>query len=543
MKVVLVVLGGDIEFARQSLIQHFPGAVIEIASREELQDGNITSKFSRLRARQPDVFAILTERLGWQRGQEAFLLFGALAGARRTVLFDRFGGWRESTRALTLVAAPVRLLTETAISRSAMKRAARELRRLEAAVAGSNSIGRTIDRARAPKIVYLRTTPGPGTQLGGAASHIKGFITAVEQLGASVSLVSNDEIAGLDAARETKIIRPEPIGSSRAAFDIRNNLLFTAACTAEIERQQPDFIYQRYSRFTWAGVDASVKTGLPLFLEYNGSEVWVGRDWDRVNMLDLLERYERLNLSAATRIFVVAEVERRNLGQAGVEPDKIIVNPNGVDTEIFRPGVGGEEERKRLGVGPNEALIGFIGSFGPWHGVEVLAQAIRKIPAAARIRVLLVGSGSLLGRVKGLLGSEEQNGRVIFTGSVKHSEVPARLDACDILVSPHVPLAANAEFFGSPTKIFEYMAMGKGIVASRLGQIGDVLKHEETALLVEPGDVDELREAILRLAQDRSLRERLGEAARREAIEHHTWKRNAQTVLNAYADWLREAKQ
>src|SRR5688572_6917330 len=117
MKVVLVVLGGDIEFARQSLIQHFPDAVIEIASREELQDGNLTSRFSSLRSRQPDIFAILTERLDWQRGQEALLLFGALAGARRAILFDRFGGWRESTRAQTLLAAPVRLLSETAVSR------------------------------------------------------------------------------------------------------------------------------------------------------------------------------------------------------------------------------------------------------------------------------------------------------------------------------------------------------------------------------------------------------------------------------------------
>ena len=87
------------------------------------------------------------------------------------------------------------------------------------------------------------------------------------------------------------------------------------------------------------------------------------------------------------------------------------------------------------------------------------------------------------------------------------------------------------------------MAMGKGIVASRLGQIGEVLSHEETALLVEPGDVEELSEAIVRLAEDKSLRQRLGEAARRQAVEHHTWRRNAQTVLDAYRDWLREPKK
>jgi glycosyltransferase involved in cell wall biosynthesis len=108
------------------------------------------------------------------------------------------------------------------------------------------------------------------------------------------------------------------------------------------------------------------------------------------------------------------------------------------------------------------------------------------------------------------------------------------LDACDILASPHVPLADGSAFFGSPTKLFEYMAMGKGIVASRLGQIGDVLENEKTALLVEPGNVLELSNAIQRLAGSRELRERLGESARITAIDRHTWTHNAARVLDAY---------
>ena len=101
----------------------------------------------------------------------------------------------------------------------------------------------------------------------------------------------------------------------------------------------------------------------------------------------------------------------------------------------------------------------------------------------------MVGSGSLHAEVERQLETETRAGRVIFTGEVAHGRVPALLDACDILVAPHVPLADGSEFFGSPTKIFEYMAMGKAIVASRLGQIGEVLTDQETALLVEPGNV------------------------------------------------------
>ena len=142
------------------------------------------------------------------------------------------------------------------------------------------------------------------------------------------------------------------------------------------------------------------------------------------------------------------------------------------------------------------------------------------------------------GEVERLLEPERDSGRVIFAGTVEHDSVPAFLDACDILVAPHVPLADGSEFFGSPTKIFEYMAMGKAIVASRLGQIGEVLTDNETALLVTPGGVDEMAGAIVRLVESDRLRARLGENARRAAVEEHTWTHNAQRVLDAYESWL-----
>jgi glycosyltransferase involved in cell wall biosynthesis len=245
----------------------------------------------------------------------------------------------------------------------------------------------------------------------------------------------------------------------------------------------------------------------------------------------LLERYERLNLDAAARIFVVSEVERRNLEGRGVDSRKIVVNPNGVDVERFRPGVGGADVRRELQIDEDEVVAGFVGTFGPWHGVEKLAEAIKRIPADLRVRFLLVGSGSLHAEVERLLADEK---RVIFTGAVAHERVAKLLDACDILVAPHVPLADGSEFFGSPTKIFEYMAMGKGIVASRLGQIGEVLVDGETALLVEPGHVGELASAILKLVESEELRKRLGAKAREVAEREHTWKRNAQRVLDAY---------
>lgn len=534
MKVVLLALSGDLSRWHDKLAQLYPDCSIETISRGEFESGSHLKRLKALRALGPDVLAIATERLPWQRGQNLFMIFGALAGAREVLMIDAHGGLLRRSRSNLLLGAPARLTRETLTGANDVAQSRRELLKLEQALKTPRNVTPPPHRSQ-PRVAYLRSTPGPGTQAGGAASHIKGVVEALEALGVEVQIISNDAIAGLDASADRfTVIPPQPGGGSRALFDIHNNLVFTRGAVPLIERAPPDFIYQRYARFSWAGVVAAMRTGRPLFLEYNGSEVWVGRHWDRVGSLDLLERYERLNLEAAARIFVVSEVERRNLEERGVAPEKIVANPNGVDVESFRPGVGGLETRRELGIEVGEVVVGFVGTFGPWHGVEKLAEAIKSIPPSLPVRFLLVGSGSLHAEVEKQLETETRARRVIFTGAVGHDRVPKLLDACDILVAPHVPLADGSEFFGSPTKIFEYMAMGKAIIASRLGQIGEVLTDEDTALLVEPGNVAELAAAIEKLVESEALRARLGAKARQVAEREHTWKHNARRVLDAY---------
>ena len=532
MKVVLLALSGDLSRCRDKLVQLYPDSSIDLISRAEFESGSHLKRLKALRAMRPDVLAIATERLPWQRGQNLFMVFGALAGAREVLMIDAHGGLLRKSRSNVLAGAPVRLGRETLTGVGDVAQSRRDLLRLEQEVLRTAGTPIAIKDHSPLRAVYLRSTPGPGTQAGGAASHIKGVVEGLESLGVRVRIISNDLIAGLNLPDERfNVIPPQPGGGSRALFDIHNNLVFTRDAVPLIEHTPPDFIYQRYARFSWAGVVAALRTKRPLLLEYNGSEVWVGKHWDRVGSLDLLERYERLNLDAAARIFVVSEVERRNLEARGVEPEKIVVNPNGVDVERFRPGVGGVEARRELGIKDDEVVAGFVGTFGPWHGVEKLASAIKSMPANLPVRFLLVGSGSLHAEVEKQLENES---RVIFTGAVGHDRVPRLLDACDILVAPHVPLADGSEFFGSPTKIFEYMAMGKGIVASRLGQIGEVLVDRETALLVEPGNVDELTSAIVELIESETLRTSLGAKAREVAEREHTWAHNARRVLEAY---------
>ena len=108
MKMMLLVLGGDARHIRDVLATRHPQADVEELPRARIESGGMTQRLSALRALRPDIFAVATERLAWQRGQNAFLLFGALAGARRTIILDAHGAQREETRARSLIALSVR---------------------------------------------------------------------------------------------------------------------------------------------------------------------------------------------------------------------------------------------------------------------------------------------------------------------------------------------------------------------------------------------------------------------------------------------------
>ena len=129
---------------------------------------------------------------------------------------------------------------------------------------------------------------------------------------------------------------------------------------------------------------------------------------------------------------------------------------------------------------------------------------------------------------------------VILAGLVPQEEAPKYLAACDVLASPHVPNPDGSRFFGSPTKLFEYMGMGKAIVASDLEQIGEVLEHRKTAWLVKPGDVQDLADGILKLAEDEDLRNELGRNAREEALRNYTWDGHVRRTLDKLEEILQK---
>ena len=317
------------------------------------------------------------------------------------------------------------------------------------------------------------------------------------------------------------------------------NFRFVRSVVEQFPRTPVKAFYQRHGRFVFAGALLSRRTKIPLILEYNGSEAWLDKFWDPGRFRTLLRLCENVSIANASILVVVSEPLRQELLARGIPGERILLNPNGVDPDFFRPGDARRQGRQQLEISDNETLVTFVGTFGPWHGVDILTGAITKLledstsnEQRVGLRFLFVGQGTLLSDVRAKLARYVSEKRVIFTGAVARERVRQHLDASDVLVSPHVPMPDGRPFFGSPTKLFEYMAMGKAIVASRLDQLAEVLEHKETAWLVEPGDIGELANAIELLAGNPELRERLGHRAREVATQSHSWQERARRLLD-----------
>jgi len=173
-------------------------------------------------------------------------------------------------------------------------------------------------------------------------------------------------------------------------------------------------------------------------------------------------------------------------------------------------------------------VIGFVGSFSSFHGIEVLKQVVAGLcPREPRARFLFVGEGTRSGDLREFCRRSGHESRVRFTGHVAREHVPALMAATDILVAPY---AREAFFYFSPIKLFEYMSCGKAVVATRIGQIADVVEDGQTGLLYDPDDTDGLIDRLAALIRDPELRTAMGRRARAAVESDYSWTANATKV-------------
>lgn len=382
------------------------------------------------------------------------------------------------------------------------------------------------------RVAYVCADPGiPVFGRKGGSVHVQEVVRAMTKTGIRVELFAANRGGSAPAdLRELPVIEV-PVGrSGNAAARERACLDANRSIAAALARRGPfDFVYERQSLFGFAGMEYARKSGRAGLLEVNAPLVLEQQAYRELADRSAAEEAARRAFSAASAILAVSRDLAAALEREPAARGRVHEVPNGVDPERFPPGLAPAREKGR-----GEFVVGFVGSLKPWHGLPVLADAFDLFAAREpRARLLVVGDGSGRRELEAEMGSRGLGAKAVFTGAVDPAEVPRWLASMDVAVAPYPKLS---DFYFSPLKLYEYMAAGLPVVASRIGQIGEAIEDGQTGLLCTPGDAPAFAAAFERLHRDEELRRRLGGAARREVLRSRTWAAVAERIRDIAAE-------
>jgi PEP-CTERM/exosortase A-associated glycosyltransferase len=232
----------------------------------------------------------------------------------------------------------------------------------------------------------------------------------------------------------------------------------------------------------------------------------------------------------ADAVVVIAAAMQEEIARRGIVPRRLIVVPNGVDVERFRPMPRSEALAQRLGLngGP---VLGFIGSFYRYEGLRFLVEAVPELRARLTgARVLLVGGGEEEAQLRTLSVAVE--GAVIFAGQVPHEQVREYYSLIDIFVCPRRRMRLTE--LVTPLKPLEAMAMGRAVLGSDVGGLAELIEDGVTGILFAAESRSAFVEAAGRLGENARARSQIGERARESVQHERTWRRVVGRYLPLY---------
>jgi glycosyltransferase involved in cell wall biosynthesis len=395
---------------------------------------------------------------------------------------------------------------------------------------------------------------------GGSVAHtlgvIRGFLRQGKKVVCAASFMA-DEIAAVGPTdlRRLTISRLFMLKVPWQLVCLCSNIIYLFQILPFFKKYQIDLLYQRHGKFNCLGVLLKWLKRVPLVLEYNGSQFWSYKNYDRKKrfwFLWLVNCFEKLNIHQADRIIVVSQVLKEELMSCGISEKKILVNPNGVDVATFDPAyLASVRDKKRHELALSDKFVFcFIGSFSPWHGINILTEMIPTVVAnSTAAHFLLIGDGPLRIDLEDTLKSagvtEKQ---VTFTGMIAQEKGKEYLAAADAFLSPTQPNPDGSRFFGSPIKMFEYMSMAKPIIASDIEQVASILQpayyvkdvgkdnidlKKTCGILVASRDINGFIQAA-RLVQkaDAVMHKQLGKNVRAAVKARYTWNHHVKKILS-----------
>jgi glycosyltransferase involved in cell wall biosynthesis len=284
--------------------------------------------------------------------------------------------------------------------------------------------------------------------------------------------------------------------------------------------------------------------GLPIVYEVRGflEETWASRQADDAAADAVVaDRYrgaraaETACMLAADAVVTLSETMRADIVERGCAADRVVVVPNAVDVERFVPAARDDALAGRLGLQPDETVLGYVSSFIAYEGIRYLIEATALLRARGRrVRLLLVGDGEeraaleTCARELGLL----ETGVVLFTGRVPHTSVLAHYGLIDVFVVPRT--TDRVSQLVTPLKPYEAMALERALVVSDVAALREIVVPGETGLVFRAEDAADLADTVEPLLDDARQRAALGREARRWVTANRTWRQNGQRYLELY---------
>ena len=383
------------------------------------------------------------------------------------------------------------------------------------------------------KILYHHRTASKD----GQAVHIGEMIAALREQGHEVRVVAPQAPEGdamsADDSWAQRVRRSLPRFVSEVLELAYSWVAYRRLLRAAAEFK-PDLLYERCNLFLVSGVMLKRKLGLPMLLEVNSPLADERERFGGLALPRLARWSEHQAWLAADFVLPVTRVLGNIVQKAGVPAERIVVIPNGINEHHFASAPTRAEAKARLGWS-DSLILGFTGFVRDWHGVDRVMHWMASADAPAHAKLLVVGDGPARADLEKLAAELGLRERVRFTGVVPRNAVPAQVAAFDIALQPAVTP------YASPLKLFEYLALGKAIIAPRLPNIQEILRDDHNALLFDAADPADFARGLSRLGRDEALRARL-EVQSRATIGDLglTWHRNAARVA-ALGDQLRTA--
>lgn len=288
---------------------------------------------------------------------------------------------------------------------------------------------------------------------------------------------------------------------------------------------RPDFVYERYNLFLLAGIWLRRLTGATLLLEVNGPIFEERSQHDGLSLKAFAGWAQGVTWRGADMVLPVTEVLAGYVRRYGVPDTRICVIPNGINPGRFSGSLPLATAKQKLQL-TDRLVLGFTGFIRSWNALDRVIELIARDGAKHNMHLLVVGDGPARQELEQLAATRNISDRLTITGVIDRDSVADYVSAFDIALIPGVTE------YASPLKLFEYLALGRAIVAPDMPNIREILKDNENAVLFDANHDGAFANAIARLCDDADLRRHVAKNAKAAIAEQGlSWSRNAERVV------------